>query len=153
MRAPAGPGGDKFSNRPKVRQRSAGWPPKELALARVRHIPERSCVSCAQKLPKRELIRIVKTPQGNVHVDPDGRSSGRGAYLCRTESCWEKGVEKGSLERSLKLEISATDKASLMSYFNSELFQAPLVGLEQESPLTRIIRELDDNQQPNRYDG
>ena len=94
-------------------------------MAKVRHVPERSCVACAQKLPKLDLIRIVKTPKGAVTVDPDAKSAGRGAYLCRTPSCWQKGIEKGALERSLKLEISTQDKASLLEFYNKEILQAP----------------------------
>ena len=94
-------------------------------MAKVRHVPERSCVACAQKLPKRDLIRIVRTTQGVVIVDRGGKSVGRGAYLCRTYSCWQRGVEKGGLERSLKLEISTLDKSSLLEFYNKEILQAP----------------------------
>ena len=90
-----------------------------------RHVPERSCVACAQKLPKRDLIRIVKTPQGEVTVDRHGKSAGRGAYLCWEPSCWQRGVEKGRLERSLKLEISTQDRSSLLEFYNKEILQAP----------------------------
>ena len=94
-------------------------------MAKVRHVPERSCVACAQKLPKRDLIRIVRTAQGAVIVDRGEKSAGRGAYLCRTYSCWQKGVEKGGLERSLKQEISTLDKSSLLEFYNQEILQAP----------------------------
>ena len=93
-------------------------------MAKVRHVPERSCVACAQKLPKRDLIRIVKTPQGRVTVDRSGKSTGRGAYLCQTLSCWQRGIEKGGLERSFKLEISSQDKSALLEFYNNEILQA-----------------------------
>lgn len=88
-------------------------------------MPERSCVACTQKFPKRELIRIVKTPEGAVAVDISSRSAGRGAYLCHTPSCWQKGIEKGGLERSLKVEISTHDKSSLMDFYTKEILQSP----------------------------
>ena len=106
-------------------------------MAKVRHVPERSCVACAQKLPKRDLIRIVKTPQGAVTVDRNGKSAGRGAYLCRTASCWHRGVEKGGLERSLKLDISTQDKSSLLEFYNKEILQTA-----EASPKTETARSL-----------
>ncbi len=106
-------------------------------MAKVRHVPERSCVACGQKLPKRELIRIVKTLQGAVTVDRNGKLAGRGAYLCWKPSCWQRGVEKGGLERSLKLEISTQDKSDLLDYFNKEILRAPEPPLKTEaSPKT-----------------
>jgi len=58
-------------------------------------------------LAKRELIRVVRTPEG-IFVDPTGRLAGRGAYLHRLQSCWEQAL-KGSLARALKTEISRED--------------------------------------------
>ena len=110
-------------------------------MAKDRHVPERSCVACARKLPKRDLIRIVKTPQGAVTVDPNGKSAGRGAYLCWTPSCWQRGIEKGGLERSLKLEISTQDKSSLLEFYNKEILQAPEATPNIEpSPKTETAR-------------
>ena len=94
-------------------------------MAKAKHVPERSCVACAQKLPKRDLVRIVKTPEGLVAADPSGKSAGRGAYLCRTPSCWLRGIEKGGVERSLKTEISSQDKSTLLEFYNKEILRAP----------------------------
>jgi hypothetical protein len=60
-----------------------------------------------------------------VAVDISSRSAGRGAYLCHTPSCWQKGIEKGGLERSLKVEISTHDKSSLMDFYTKEILQSP----------------------------
>src|ERR671916_796064 len=49
----------------------------------LRHIPERTCVACRSPRPKRELVRVVRAPDGTVTVDDTGKKSGRGAYLCR----------------------------------------------------------------------
>ncbi|PKB68730.1 MAG: hypothetical protein BZY81_01135 [SAR202 cluster bacterium Io17-Chloro-G4] len=94
-------------------------------MAKAQHVPERSCVACAQKFPKRDLIRIVKTPKETVVADPIGKSAGRGAYLCWNPSCWQRGIEKGGLERSFKLEISAQDRASLLEFYNKEILRTP----------------------------
>ena len=94
-------------------------------MAKVRHVPERSCVACGKKLPKRELFRIVKTLQGAVTVDRNGKLAGRGAYLCCKPSCWQRGVEKGGLEHSLKLEISTQDKSSLLEFYYNNILPAP----------------------------
>ena len=87
-------------------------------------MPERSCVACAQKFPKRELIRIVKTLEGAVAVDNSKKSAGRGAYLCHAPSCWQRGIEKGGLERSLKVEISTHAKSSLMDFYTKQILQS-----------------------------
>ena len=92
-------------------------------MVNVRHIPERSCVACGKKLAKRELIRIVRTPQGSVDVDLSGKAAGRGAYLCRSLACWQRGLEKGGLERSLKLSIPDQDRAELLTHYPETAIQ------------------------------
>ena len=94
-------------------------------MAKTRHVPERTCVACGQKLPKRELIRIVRTPQGAVLVDATGKSPGRGAYLCGSSACWERAVHKGGLERGLHTQITGPDRAQLMAYYHQHLTAAP----------------------------
>ena len=64
------------------------------------------------------------TPQGVVTVDRNGKLAGRGAYLCWTPNCWQRGVEKGGLEHSLKLEISTQDKSSLLDFYNNKILPA-----------------------------
>jgi uncharacterized protein len=84
---------------------------------RVRHIPQRTCVGCRQTLPKRSLIRIVRTPQG-VHVDLKGKEAGRGAYLHNLRACWERGL-KGALAGALKTELTDLDRENLIVFMNS----------------------------------
>jgi hypothetical protein len=74
---------------------------------RRRHVPRRTCVACRQGRPKRELIRIVRTPEGDVLVDETGKRNGRGAYLCRQRSCWRKALDQGHLARALKTTLDA----------------------------------------------
>jgi predicted RNA-binding protein YlxR (DUF448 family) len=67
------------------------------------------------------LTRIVRTPEGQVLVDLTGKANGRGAYLCRQSSCWEKSLQKRLLERALKVTIADEDQLALQTYFESEL--------------------------------
>jgi predicted RNA-binding protein YlxR (DUF448 family) len=85
-------------------------------MAKPRHVPERTCVACGQKQAKRELIRIVRTPQGAVTADPSGKSPGRGTYLCPSAACWERAIHKGGLERGLHTHISASDRDQLLAF-------------------------------------
>ncbi|MCH7610580.1 MAG: YlxR family protein [Chloroflexi bacterium] len=81
-----------------------------------KHIPQRTCVGCREVLPKRSLIRIVRTPDG-VRIDPTSKAPGRGAYLHDRRSCWERGL-KGSLSKALRVEIAADDHNELMHYID-----------------------------------
>ena len=69
-------------------------------------IPMRSCVVTKEKLPKSELLRIVKTPEGNVVADLSGKLNGRGAYIKRDVTVLEKAKKSKVLERVLETEIS-----------------------------------------------
>ena len=79
-------------------------------------MPERTCVACKQQRPKRELIRIVRTSDGHVVLDPTGKKSGRGAYLCARRSCWEPALRKGKLEREFDMTLLPEDRAALEAY-------------------------------------
>ena len=81
---------------------------------RQKHVPQRTCVGCRESLAKRELIRIVRRPEG-VEIDPTGKLSGRGAYLHNRRSCWEKGI-KGALGRALKTELTEADVQRLAAF-------------------------------------
>lgn len=78
-----------------------------------RHIPIRTCVGCRQERPKRDMVRVVRTAEGNVVADPSGKRAGRGAYLCPSPECWSRGLQRGSLAHTLKTEISPADRAEL----------------------------------------
>ncbi|MDY6917767.1 MAG: YlxR family protein [Chloroflexota bacterium] len=83
---------------------------------RTRHVPQRTCISCRQVRPKRELIRIVRSEEGSVQVDPTGKKSGRGAYLCRSKGCWEAALKKEHLARALKAKPTPDEKQALAQY-------------------------------------
>lgn len=78
-----------------------------------KHIPMRTCVGCRSAKPKRELIRIVKTPEGDVTIDATGKKSGRGAYICPSKACLHKVLQGKQLDRALNTEIDAELKVSL----------------------------------------
>ncbi|PKB64516.1 MAG: hypothetical protein BZY80_02580 [SAR202 cluster bacterium Io17-Chloro-G2] len=88
-------------------------------MAKPRHIPERTCVGCGQKRPKRELVRVVGTPQGSLLLDTTGKNPGRGAYFCRQSTCWKKGTEKGTLFRRLNVDANPADLDNLYSEFQA----------------------------------
>ena len=67
-----------------------------------RKIPMRMCVGCKKSKDKRELIRIVRTPDNELELDSTGKKSGRGAYICPTIGCLEKALKNRGLEKSLK---------------------------------------------------
>jgi predicted RNA-binding protein YlxR (DUF448 family) len=84
---------------------------------RRKHIPQRTCVGCRTVLAKRELIRLVKTPEG-VLVDLTGKRAGRGAYLHNQRSCWELGLKTG-LAHALKTTLTPEDKERLIQHMQT----------------------------------
>ena len=68
-------------------------------------IPMRMCVGCREMMPKKELIRIVRPPEGSVMLDRTGKAAGRGAYLCSRPECLEKARKAKTLERALEAAI------------------------------------------------
>jgi uncharacterized protein len=85
--------------------------------SRPRHVPQRTCVACRQTNAKRQLVRVVRAPDGSVTIDVSGKRSGRGAYLCSTSECWEAGLKRGVLTRALKIEsIPEGDLQTLNEY-------------------------------------
>ncbi len=80
---------------------------------RPRHVPQRTCVSCREKGDKRGLIRIVRSPDHTISVDPTGKANGRGAYLCHKPSCWERALSTPILARALNADINADAREEL----------------------------------------
>ena len=88
---------------------------------KARKIPERLCVGCQERHPKKELIRIVRSPEGDFSVDLTGKKSGRGAYLCPKAECLEQ-VRKGHrLERSFECAIDASVYDALAEELENKL--------------------------------
>jgi uncharacterized protein len=87
-----------------------------------RKLPQRTCVACRTTRPKRELVRIVRAPDGDVTIDATGRANGRGAYLCADGGCWPQALKKSAIERALSTPLPAALRAQL------EQGQAPAGG-------------------------
>jgi len=73
--------------------------------AQVRKIPQRRCLGCSQSFPKKELIRVIRDPEGAVSLDFTGKKSGRGAYVCRSLSCFRKARKANRFRAALEVEI------------------------------------------------
>lgn len=70
----------------------------------IKKIPQRMCIACRQMRDKRELLRVVRSPDGVVSIDPSGKKNGRGAYICSSPQCIAKCI-KGLLGKHLECEI------------------------------------------------
>lgn len=90
--------------------------PKQKPIRR-KHVPQRTCVGCREVLPKRTLIRIVRSGE-TVQVDPTGKLAGRGAYLHDRRACWERSL-KGALAHALKTELTEEDRKNLYTFMAS----------------------------------
>lgn len=71
----------------------------------IRKLPQRLCVGCKEFKTKKELVRIVKSPEGQISLDYTGKKPGRGAYICPNNDCLKKAIKTKGLERSLKAKI------------------------------------------------
>jgi uncharacterized protein len=80
---------------------------------RPRHVPQRTCIACRGKEAKRGFVRVVRTPEGRVEIDPTGKKNGRGAYVHDSAGCWAEALKKDRLGRALKVEIPAQDLEAL----------------------------------------
>ena len=72
----------------------------------AKKIPMRMCVGCSEMKPKPELIRIVRSPEGEISLDPTGKKSGRGAYICCSKDCLKKAVKSKRLDRTFDCTVS-----------------------------------------------
>lgn len=84
---------------------------------KVKKVPQRMCVGCGELKSKKELLRVVRTPEGVIEFDssPAGKKSGRGAYMCPNPDCLSKAVKRKSLERALEHPVSEEVMAKLQT--------------------------------------
>lgn len=68
-------------------------------------IPMRQCLGCREAKPKKELIRVVRSPEGEISLDFKGKASGRGAYICHDSQCLKKAIKSKALERAFSTQI------------------------------------------------
>lgn len=85
-----------------------------------RKIPMRMCVGCRELKPKRELLRVVRTPQDEITIDPTGKMSGRGAYVCKSPECLQRAIKTRQLERAFSHEVSQAVYERLRSAFETD---------------------------------
>ena len=84
-------------------------------------IPMRQCTGCREMKPKRDLIRVVRSPEGDISIDFKGKKPGRGAYVCPDEACLKKAVKAKALERAFSTQIP------------QEIYDTLLRQMEEES--------------------
>lgn len=81
---------------------------------KIKKIPQRKCVGCGEMKDKKALLRIVRSPEGEIALDLTGKKSGRGAYVCRSKDCITKAVKEKRLERALEKPVSEEVYAKLL---------------------------------------
>ena len=94
--------------------RTPAAPPPQLL--RPRHVPQRTCIGCREEQGKRSFVRIVRTADGRVTLDPTGKANGRGAYLHPTAACWVKALKGGTIANALKITPAKEDVEALRAF-------------------------------------
>lgn len=84
-----------------------------------RKIPMRMCVGCREMKPKKELLRVVRSPEGAVSLDTTGKKPGRGAYVCPDAQCLKKAVKQKQLDRMLEVKLEPEVLDSLEAALNA----------------------------------
>ena len=82
----------------------------------AKRLPERTCIACRQIKTKRDLVRIVKTKNEGIIIDANGKTPGRGAYLCKIKECWENGLKGNRLEYVMRTTLTKQDLQKLEEY-------------------------------------
>ena len=83
-------------------------------------IPRRQCLGCREMKPKRELIRVVRSPEGAISIDLRGKANGRGAYICPDTQCLKKAIRAKALARALEVEIPQEIYDTLLAELEAE---------------------------------
>jgi len=86
-------------------------------------IPMRMCVGCREMKPKKELLRAVRSPEGQVSLDATGKKPGRGAYCCLNAECLRRALKQGQLDRQLEVKLSPEVNEQLIQTMNELLSQ------------------------------
>ena len=82
----------------------------------IRRQPQRTCIACQRTDSKRQLVRLVRRPDGEILVDPTGKLAGRGAYLCASRACWLRALAQNRVGRALKAALTEEQAARLAEY-------------------------------------
>ncbi len=91
-----------------------------MSTPETKKLPTRRCTGCGEHFPKKTLVRILRTPDGNILLDKTGKLSGRGAYICKSISCLNKARKASRIERSLSCEIPDDIYAVITEELKSE---------------------------------
>lgn len=83
----------------------------------IKKMPVRLCIGCQESHSKKEMVRIVRSPEGDFSLDATGKKSGRGAYICPTVSCLEEAIKYKRLDKSFKMSIDAAVYENLQKEF------------------------------------
>jgi len=83
-------------------------------MVKPRKIPMRMCVGCREMKPKKDMIRVVRSPEGEVSLDPTGKKAGRGAYVCYMSECLRRALKQKQLDRSLEVKLSEATHEQLV---------------------------------------
>ena len=97
--------------------------------------PQRTCIACRQTATKRQLVRLVHTPAGEISIDPKGKLAGRGAYLHAYQECWMQALKARMIGPALKATVSEEDYARLEAYAR-QLPERPSEAPSSESTVT-----------------
>src|SRR5437016_7701206 len=119
--------------------------PKTQQPKRPKHVPLRTCIACRETKPKRELLRVVRTPDGHVVIDATGKKSGRGAYICARLSCWEAAVKKKRLEQEFEISLSEEDRAGLDSYMATLPRETPVEPAKKSTQKSKSTSSKSDS--------
>lgn len=99
---------------------------------KTRKVPMRMCMGCRTRRPKRELVRVVRTPEGEVCLDPTGKRSGRGTYVCADNpACLEKAIKSRALERELETAIDTKIYEALTAELEKHIKETVHVDTEE----------------------
>lgn len=90
-------------------------------MLKQRRVPMRMCVGCREMKPKKELLRAVRSPEGEVSLDTTGKKPGRGAYCCYNAECLRRALKQGQLDRQLEVKLSPEVNAQLTQTMNDLL--------------------------------
>jgi predicted RNA-binding protein YlxR (DUF448 family) len=85
---------------------------------KVKKIPQRKCVGCGEMKPKKELIRVVRSPEGEISLDLTGKKAGRGAYVCPDKECISKAYKGHRLEKALEKQVNESVYKRLLEELN-----------------------------------
>ena len=99
-----------------VSRTTADARPRRKRARQPKRVPQRTCVGCRTIQPKRQLVRLVRSAQGSVEMDPTGKAQGRGAYLHDRRECWRKALAGGALENALKVSLTEAERAQLRTH-------------------------------------